>query len=150
MIFLVAFLDLNAQTNISKRSLKDLLKIERGESSKVWSICNSNQNTAIELYSDRNYFYQSNSCCEFTEWEFYKKGKIRETFLQVCKEPSTAKVTTEKDYYSIKIEEENGKTYLSKYHKDKLVIRFRIIEITEISLPKQKEIKCKIIKMVKE
>ena len=146
---IVTVLSCYAQNNISKKKLKKLLKIEHGYDSKVWTICNSNSTDKIQLYSNMNYFYQSKSCCEFIQWNFYKKNKIREEEIQVCKEPGSGKVTTEKDYYSIKIEKEDDNLYLDKYHNKKLVSRYRVINITEKKLPKQPEIKYQIIELVK-
>lgn len=149
ILSIVSVLSCYAQNDISKKNLKKILKIEQGDESKVWTICNSNSTDTIQLYSDMNYFYQSKSCCEFVQWNFYKNNKIREEQIQVCKEPSTGKVTTEKDYYSIKIEKEDDNLYLDKYHNNKLVNRYRVLSITEKNLPKQPEIKYQIIELAK-
>lgn len=146
---ITSILSCYAQNNISKKNLKKTLKIESGFDSKVWTICNSNLTDTIQLYSSINYFYQSKSCCEFIQWNFYKKNKIREEEIQVCKEPSSGKVTTEKDYYSIKIEKEDDNLYLDKYHNKKLVSRYKVINITEKKLPKQPEIEYQIIELEK-
>ena len=148
IVFFISFLDVNAQNKVSNRKLRELFKIDNGNNLKVWSICNSNSNDTVELYSNTNYFYQSNSCCVFSEWEFYKKNKFCEKFLKVCNEPATSKVITEKGYYTIKIVKENRTTYLSKNFKGKTVVCFKVIEITEISLPKENDKKCKIIRMI--
>ena len=146
---IVTVLSCYSQNDISKKNLKKLLKIEHGDDSKVWTICNSNSTDTIQLYSSINYFYQSKSCCEFIQWNFYKKNKIREEQIQVCKEPSIRKVTTEKDYYSIKIEKKDDNLYLDKYHNKKLVNRYRVLSITEKNLPKQQGIKYQIIELAK-
>lgn len=146
---ITSILSCYAQNNISKKNLKKLLKIESEYDSKVWTICNSNSTDTIQLYSSINYFYQSESCCEFIQWNFYKKNKIREEQIQVCKEPSIRKVTTEKDYYSIKIEKKDDNLYLDKYHNKKLVNRYRVLSITKKNLPKQQGIKYQIIELAK-
>ena len=146
---IISILSSHAQNDITKTDLKKILKIDHGDDSKIWTICNSNSTDTIQLYSNMNYFYQSHSCCEFIRWNFYKKNKIREEQIQVCKEPSTGKPTTEKDYYSIKIKNEDDNLYLDKYYNNKLVIRYRVLSIIEKELPKQPEIKYQIIELAK-
>lgn len=102
--------------------------------------CNSNssffKSDTIKFYNNINYFYQSNECCEFIKWEFYKLNKIAQTELKICKEPSTAKVRTENDYFEIKLIKEDGENFIVKKSKDKKVQRFKILGLSDLKMPK--------------
>jgi len=149
ILSIVTILTCYAQNDISRKNLKKLLNVKRGYDSKVWTICNSNTTDSIKLYSNMNYFYQSKSCCEFIQWNFYNKNNMREEQIQVCDEPSTGKTITKNDYYSIKIEKEDDNLYLDKYQNNKLVNRYRVLSITKEKLPKQPDIEYQIIELAK-
>jgi phosphoribosylformylglycinamidine (FGAM) synthase-like amidotransferase family enzyme len=104
--------------------------------------CNSSQaffkSDTISFYTNINYFYQSAECCEFIQWEVYKRNKAVQTEMQICEEPSTAKVWTEGDYFGIKIPGQDGKFFLEKKSNEKKNERFEVLEINEVQLPKEK------------
>jgi len=104
--------------------------------------CNSSQSffksDTISFYINVNYFYQSAKCCEFIQWEVYKGRKGIQTEMQVCEEPSTAKVRTEGDYFGIKIAGQDGKFFLERKSNEKKIDRFEVLEITEVQLPKDR------------
>lgn len=132
------------QTNsVTKKEIVRLFKIDEGQNSKSWTICNQGdtffKTDTLYFYDSINYFYQSGNCCEFVQWDFSKKNFFVQKKLQVCKEPSTSEVITEKNYYSIKPVSEKGQILLKKYHKNELVETFLVATIKEIDLKENRK-----------
>lgn len=64
--------------------------------------------------------------CNIINWTFQKKDEMIRTFADYCEEPPTAKVTTENDYFEVRISEKKSNTFLELYNKKRLVEKFKI------------------------
>ena len=70
--------------------------------------------------------------CKVINWTFYKKDKIVRTFGDYCNEPPTEKVSTDKDYFDLKIQSLNSTIFLVLYNRKKLAYKFEIISLEKI------------------
>ena len=102
----------------------------------TWTICNQDsaffKSPIIRLYSNKNYFYQLDKCCEFINWTFYRKDLFLQSDSQICNEPASAGVKSK--YYQTQITNKNGNTILLIKSREGEEQKFEVIEINKIPL----------------
>jgi calcineurin-like phosphoesterase family protein len=126
------------ELRVDRKILHQLFKVDQQQKSKEFIICNTNngfsKNDTLYLISDINYFYQSNSCCEFIEWKFQNEKLMSENEFQICREPASAKVFNDKNIFKIKIEQEKENVYLLRYQNLKLLDKFLVASLSTTQL----------------
>ena len=128
---------------LTKSQLLRILKgsIKQDNSGKVlidsnpWVICNKDssfyKSDTLRLCNDINYYYHS-TCCDFIDWTFYKKDAFVLTRVQICKEPATASVARNEDWFTVKVLKENKNLFLETYNQGMLIDRFKVISIDKV------------------
>ena len=106
--------------------------------SSPWLICNKDSSfykaDTVYLYDNQNYYYQPENCCGFIGWTFYKPNAIVQKEIQICNEPPTAKVTTDKDFYTISVTEENKQAIIKVFRKKELIDIFTAVAFENVRL----------------
>jgi hypothetical protein len=99
-----------------------------------WTICNQDsafyKSDTLRLYSNVNYFYQKSSCCNFVDWIFYKNNSFLQKTSQVCKEPATTGVISNKEKYTLILA--SGKLFLLNYKGH--IEYFEVVSLLKIPL----------------
>ena len=111
--------------------------------SNPWVICNKDsafyKSDTLRLYNNINYYYYSN-CCDFTDWTFYKKDAFVLTRVQICKEPTTASVARNEDWFTVKVRKDKN-LFLETYNQGKLIDRFEVVSVEKVdNIGQHKEI----------
>ncbi len=146
ILFLAIFISVDcfAQTksyseqDIYKLFKKSILQTEKGKiqiPSNPWVICNKDNSffykDTIIVFSNSYYKHTSN-CCQYIAWTFYEKDKFVSTNIELCKEPTTASVTKDKDFYEILISSADNFLIISIFNPDKLSQGFKVESIDKI------------------
>lgn len=118
-----------------KGSVRQENSVKVSTNSNPWVICNKDsafyKSDTVRLYNNVNYYYNS-KCCDFIDWTFYKKEAFVLTRVQICKEPATASVAKNEDWFTIKVSNEDKNLLLETYNQGKLVDRFKVISIDKV------------------
>lgn len=99
-----------------------------------WLICNKDSSfyKSDTLYLYDNYLLQN--CCESIGWTFYKPNAFVQNELQSCREPANEKVTTNSDFHTIDLTEDNGQTTIKVYQARCLIDTFIITSLDSVNL----------------
>lgn len=95
--------------------------------------------------ADTLYFYNNPAFryekhfCEFVDWNFYKKDAFWMQRLQLCKEPTTASASKEKDFFTFEISDKQVPLILQVFHNGKMVDRFEVISLKKQPLNSRKD-----------
>ena len=118
-----------------KRSIRQDNSGRVSTNSNPWAICNKDsafyKSDTLRLYNNVNFYYYS-KCCDFTDWTFYKKDAFVLTRVQICKEPTTASVTKNDDWFKVKISTENKTLFLQTYNQGRLVDKFKVVSLEQV------------------
>ncbi len=111
-------------------------KIDIG--SNPWYICNRDssffKSDTIYLFNNINYFYKKNNCCDLVVWTFYKTKSFIQSENQICREPATAKVTTNNDFYSLTLSNRDNLLILKIFQQGKIIDEFFAPEIKNVDI----------------
>jgi hypothetical protein len=117
---------------------KSISQNEKGKitiPSNPWLICNQDSSfyrkDTVRICSN-SYYPNFLNCCEYIGWTFYDKDKFISTNLKLCKEPTTASITKDKDHFKILVLSTDNYLLLSTFNNDKLIETFRIINVENI------------------
>ena len=123
-----------------KKSISQTDKKKISIPSNPWLFCNKDSlfylSDTLRLVSNSYHNDKLVNCCDYVGWTFYKQDKFISTRLQLCKEPTTASATKDKDHFDLKVFPTDNYLTLSIFNNNKLVDSFKIIEIGSF---KQKE-----------
>jgi hypothetical protein len=103
------------------------------------------QNDSSYQSADTLYFYNNPAFryekhfCEFVDWNFYKKDAFWIQRLQLCKEPTTASATKEKDFFTFEIPDKQRPLVLQIFQKGKIVDRFEVVSLRKQPLNSRKD-----------
>lgn len=104
-----------------------------------WTICNQDsafyKADTIRLYSNVNYFYQKSSCCNFIDWTFFQKNTFSQKTSQVCKEPATTSVISDREKYVIILTTDKNilRLYVTGLYKGSIEL-FEVVSLQKIPL----------------
>lgn len=119
-----------------KNSVKQDHSDKVSTNSNPWVICNKNglfyTADTLKLYNNINYYYHS-SCCDFIDWTFYKKDAFVLTRVQICKEPTTASVPKNEDWFVIKVSNQGKYLFLETYNQGRMIDRFQVLSIDKVN-----------------
>lgn len=146
ILFLALFTTVNSYgqtTEYSENEIYTLFKqsisqIEKGKieiPSNPWLICNQDSSfylkDTIKVCSN-SYYRNSLNCCQYMAWTFYDKDKFISTNLELCKEPTTASATRDKDYFKILIASADNYLIISTFNNDQLKESFKLLSVDTI------------------
>jgi hypothetical protein len=107
--------------SLFKKSISQTDKGKIEIPSNPWVICNQDSSfyrkDTIRVCSN-SYYRNSLNCCQYIAWTFYDKDKFISTNLELCKEPTTASATKEKDYFKILIVSADNYLIISTFNND--------------------------------
>lgn len=111
---------------------KKNIRVGAGE----WLICNQDsaffKNDTLRLYSNLNYFYQLNKCCDFIGWTFYRKNAFVQSKSQICNEPASSSANSE--FHEIQLISKNKSTVMLVRKQGVVVQMFEIISLDKVAL----------------
>jgi len=117
---------------------KSISQTEKGKieiPSNPWLICNQDSsffsNDTIRVCSN-SYYRNSLNCCQYIAWTFYEKDKFISTNLELCKEPTTASATKDKDYFKILVVSADNYLIISTFNNDQLKDSFKLLSVENI------------------
>lgn len=103
--------------------------------SNPWLICNQDSSffrkDTIRVCSN-SYYRNSLNCCQYIAWTFYDKDKFISTNLELCKEPTTASATKDKDYFKILVVSADNYLIISTFNNDQLKDSFKLLSVDNI------------------
>ena len=103
--------------------------------SNPWLICNQDSSffrkDTIRVCSN-SYYRNSLNCCQYIAWTFYDKDKFISTNLELCKEPTTASATKDKDYFKILVVPADNYLIISTFNNDQLKDSFKLLSVDNI------------------
>ena len=115
-----------------------ILQTEKGKveiPSNPWLICNQDsafyRKDTIKVFSN-SYNRNSLDCCDYIAWTFYKRDKFIWTNLGLCREPTTASVAKDKDYFEIVVVSPYNYLFISTFHNNKFIESFKVLSIDKI------------------
>ena len=117
-----------------KKSISQTDKKKINIPSNPWLFCNNDStfylSDTLRLVSNSYHNHKIDNCCDYVGWTFYKQDKFISTRLQLCKEPTTASATKDKDHFDLKVFSTDNYLTLSIFNNNKLVESFKIIDIS--------------------
>jgi hypothetical protein len=121
--------------SLFKKSISQTEKDKIEIPSNPWLICNQDSSfyykDTIKICSN-SYYRNSLNCCQYIAWTFYDKDKFISTNLELCKEPTTASVTKDKDYFKILVVPADNYLIISTFNNDKLKDSFKLLSVDKI------------------
>lgn len=131
--------------NVTKSELKNIFKKSIVQKSRKWTTTISNPWIADNINST---YYKSETIkltnfksnqgklesCKKVNWTFYQNNKLVIKESQTCKEPSSEKVITDKDWFEIKIGKSEPKLVLELYNANVLVEKFEVVSLEDSQL----------------
>lgn len=141
LIFLCVNLTFSQKNYPSKKELSQIFKksIKQDKRNKI-SVGNNNwiSSNKDSLYykSDTlkifNYSFKEkkHEFCQTVNWTFYRKNAFISNESEHCDEPPTSKITSNKDYYTIKIVEKDS-LFIELYNFKKIIEIFKLTDLTK-------------------
>lgn len=138
---------LNGQ--VSKPTKNQLLRIfkssiQKSSRNKVevgrnhWVSCNHDSSffkmDTVYFHNYDTHTNQSQECCDFISWTFYKPTAFVQTDLQLCKEPPTSKFVGEEDFYTIEVNDGENQTIIKVFSKKQLIEKFSVVAFNKVTL----------------
>jgi hypothetical protein len=143
LIFIIILTNnLYSQTDlVAKKQVRRIIKLglsSRSGHDDTWFACNDDslyfKSDTIRFYNSGNYFYKFEHCCQFVEWQFFKRNVIQRQESQWCKEPPCTFVASLISF-KYKILKRKNKLILKTYRKDNCTVSFIIIGIENVIFP---------------
>ena len=69
--------------------------------------------------------------CETVNWTFYKKKKVVLSKGHFCEEPPTLSALKNENYLDLKITETDSDLFIELYNSNKLLDKFKVLEIIQ-------------------
>ena len=117
-----------------KKSISQTDKKKISIPSNPWLFCNNDSsyylNDTLILVSNSYYNHKLINCCDYVGWTFYQKDKFISTKLELCKEPTTASATRDRDHFSLKVLSADNYLVLSIFNNNKLMDSYKIVDIS--------------------
>ncbi len=112
--------------------------------SNPWVICNKDssffKSETIQLINNENYYYHSNDCCHFIDWTFYKKDKFVQASVEICKEPTSASVTSANDNYRINLSNNGHDLLMTTTNPIQVTQNYKVVSIDKMIIGQDKTI----------
>jgi len=144
-----------SENDIYRLFKKSISQTEKGKieiPSNPWLICNQDSSyyrkDTVRICSN-SYNTNSLNCCNYIGWTFYEKDKFISTTLELCKEPTTASATRDKDHFKILVASTDNYLIISTFNNDKLVESFKVISVDNIK-QNNSDLKSTILTLVRQ
>ena len=126
---------------VTKKEVKRIIKKGFSTSSDYadsWDACNDDslyfKTDTINFYNNSNYFYQVGHCCQFVEWQFFKRKAVRRQEYQRCIEPPRIYVASY-FYFKYKIVKRKKMIIIKTFRNDNFGESFKVVRIEDVILP---------------
>jgi len=123
---------------IIKSSIKQQKRRTIESDSNPWLACNKDSaffksDTILLFGNNMNNNYVRRNCCAFIGWTFYKSRSFVQLDIDYCNEPPSLKVVKKKDFYTLKVTQEDSMTIIKTYRGENLIDSFDVIEYKEFN-----------------